>query len=81
MIRTLVVHCAQNLDCSKDDGKTAVETATNQMVMGAVWAGCELSLLVSQQNHSDLSLTAVDDALKRLSPRTVLYENGNCSSR
>jgi hypothetical protein len=35
------------------------------MVMGAVRALCEFSLLVSQQNHSDLSLTALDNALKR----------------
>jgi len=35
------------------------------MVMGAVQAVCESSLLVSQQNHSELSLTALDDALMR----------------
>jgi len=34
------------------------------MVIGAMWASCELSLLVSQYNHSDLSLKALDDALK-----------------
>jgi len=65
MIRTLAVNCAPILVCSKDDGKTAVETASNEMVMGAVRALCEFSLLLSQQNHSDLSLTALDDALKR----------------
>jgi len=48
-----------------DDGKTPPETACDEMVMGAVWALCEFSLLVSQQNHSNLSLTALDDALKR----------------
>jgi hypothetical protein len=64
MIRTLAVHCASILICSKDDGKTAVETASVEMVLGAVWALCEISLLVSQQNHSDLSLKALDDALK-----------------
>jgi len=35
------------------------------MVMGAVRALSELSLPVSQQNHSDLSLAALDDALKQ----------------
>jgi hypothetical protein len=39
------------------------------MVMGAVWALCEFSLLVSQQNHSDLSLNALDDALKQCSQK------------
>jgi hypothetical protein len=66
IIRTLAVHCAQRLDCSKDDRKTPVETACNEMVIGAVWAFCEFSLLVSLQNHSDLSLTALDDTLKQL---------------
>jgi hypothetical protein len=65
MIRTLAVNCAPILDCSQDDGKTPAETASNEMVMGAVRTLCEFSLLVSQQNHTDLSLTALDDALKR----------------
>jgi len=65
MIRTLAVNCAPILDCSQDAGKTAAETASDEMVMGAVRALCQLSLLVSQQNHSDLSLAALDDALKR----------------
>jgi len=41
------------------------ETASEEMVMGAVQTLCELSELVSQQNHSDLFLTVLDDALKR----------------
>jgi hypothetical protein len=32
--------------------------------MGAVRALCEFSVLVSQQNHSDLSLKALDNELK-----------------
>jgi hypothetical protein len=67
MIRILVVNWAPILDYSKDDGKTATDKAANQMVMGAVWALCEFCLLVSQQNHSDLSLKAVDESLKRFS--------------
>jgi len=65
MIRILALNCAPFLDCSQDAGKTAVESTSDEMVMGAVWALCEFSLLVSQHNHSDLSLTALDDALKR----------------
>jgi len=65
MIRTLSANCAPIVDCSKDHRKTAAETASDEMVMGAVQALCEFPLLVSQQNHSDLSLTALDDALKR----------------
>jgi len=65
MIRTLAVNCTPILDCSQDAGKTVAETASNEMVMGAVRALCEFSLLVSQQNHSDLSLAALDDALKQ----------------
>jgi len=63
MIRTPSVNCAPILDCSKDDGKTAEGTASDAMVMGALGALCEFSLHVSQQNHPDLSLTALDDAV------------------
>jgi len=40
-----------------------VETAFDEMVMGAERVSCELSVLVSQQNHSDLSLPGLDIAL------------------
>jgi hypothetical protein len=66
MIRTLAVNCTVNLDCSKDDGKTAVETASDEMVEGAVQTLCEFTRLVSQQNYSNLSLRALDDALERV---------------
>ena len=65
MIRTLAVNCAPILDCSQDGGKTVAEIASDEMVMGEVRVLCEFSLLVSQQNHSNLSLTALQDALKR----------------
>jgi len=45
------------------------ETASDDMVMGAVWALCEFSLLVSQQNFSDVSLRALDNALRRFYKR------------
>jgi len=48
-----------------DNGKTAAEITSDAMVMGAMWALCKFSLLVSQQNHSDLFHTALADALKR----------------
>jgi hypothetical protein len=65
MIRTLAVNCAPILDCSKDDGKTAAENAFDEMVRGEVRALRAFSLLVSQTNHSELSLKALDDGLKR----------------
>jgi hypothetical protein len=65
ILRTLAVNCAPILVCSKEDRKTVVETASNEMVMGAVRSLFEFSLLVSQQNHSDLSLNALDDAPKQ----------------
>ena len=65
MIRTLAVNCAQILVCFKNDRKTVAETASHELVMGAVRALCEICLLVSQQNHSDVSLKAVEDAVKR----------------
>jgi len=63
MIRPLAANCAPILACSQDARKTEVGTASDEMVMRAVRALCEFSLLVSQQNHSDLSLAGLDDAL------------------
>ena len=67
------MNCAPILVCSKDDRKTAVETASNEIVIGAVWVLCEFSRLVSQQTQSDLSLKALDDALKRLYQKKELF--------
>jgi len=39
MIRTLAVSCTPILDCSQDAGKTVAETASDEMVMGAVLLG------------------------------------------
>jgi len=61
------------LVCFKDDGKTAAETASDEIGIGAVRALFEFSLLVSQQNHSDLSLKALDDALKRCYQKKVVF--------
>jgi len=79
MIRTLSVNCAPILHCFMDDGETAAETASDEMVMGAVRALCEFSLLVSQQNHSDLSLTALDDALNRFSKKKGAFREQKMS--
>jgi len=46
-----------------DDRKIAGERASNEMVMGAVQAFCELFVLVCQHNHTDQSITARDNAL------------------
>ena len=73
MIRTLAVNCAPILVCSTEDEKTAVETASDEIVTGAVRALCEFSLLVSQQNHSDLSLKALDHTLKRFYQKKGIF--------
>jgi hypothetical protein len=65
MIRTLVVNCAPILDYCQDAGKTAAETASDEMAMGAVQALCEFSLLLSKQSDSNLSLAALDNAQER----------------
>jgi len=79
MIRTLAVNCAPILDCSQDAGKTAAQTASDEMVMGAVQALCEISRLVSQQNHSDLSLAALDDALKQFHKKKGAFRDQKMS--
>ena len=75
MIRTLAGNCAPILVWSKDDGKTA----SDEMVMGAVRALYEFSLLLSQQNHSDLSLNALDDALKRYHQKKGVFRGQKMS--
>jgi len=73
MIRTLAVNCAAILVCSTEDEKTAAETASDDIVTGAALALCEFSSLVSQQNHSDLSLKALDHALKRFYQKEGIF--------
>jgi hypothetical protein len=63
LIRTLTVDYAPILVCSRDDCKTVAETAFDEMMMAVVQAYSEFSLLISEQNHSDLSLNTLDDAL------------------
>jgi hypothetical protein len=65
-IRTLALNWAPSLDCPKDDGETAAETASDSMMMEVGQASCEFSVLVCQQSHSDLSFTTKDDALKQM---------------
>jgi hypothetical protein len=65
MNRKLAVNCTPILICSMDNVKPPAETSFYEMVIGVVRTLCELSLLVYQLNHSDLSLNALDDALKR----------------
>ena len=43
------------------------------IVMGAVRALCEFCLLVSQQNHLDLFLNTLDDALKRFCQKQGIF--------
>jgi len=73
IIRTLSVNRAPILDCSHNAGETAAENASDEMVLRAMWALCEFSSLVSQQNHSDQSLKALDDALKRHYQRKGIF--------
>jgi hypothetical protein len=79
MIRTLAVNCAPIPLRFNDDGKTEAETASDEIVMGAMWALCEFSLLVSQQNHSELSLAALDDEFKRFYQKKGIFRAQNVS--
>jgi len=80
MIRTLEVNCTQVLECSKNDGKTPAETDSNEMVIGAVRALCEFSLLVSEKNHSVLSLTALDNAVKQFNKKMGAFRDKKISN-
>jgi len=63
-VRTLPVNYPPSLCLLQDDRKTAAANASNGMVMGAVLLLCEFSQLVNQLNHTNLSLTALDNAQK-----------------
>jgi hypothetical protein len=73
MLRTLAVKCSPIHVCSKDDGKTAAEIACDEMVIEVVQVLCEFSLPFSQQNQSDLSLTALDDTHKRFNQKKGIF--------
>jgi len=47
-----------------------VDTFSDEMLMGAVLALCEFSLLVSQQIHYNLALTARDDIFRQFNQKT-----------
>jgi hypothetical protein len=79
MIRGLAVKCVSILRRSKDDWKTAVENASGEMVMGAVRAFCELSVLVSQRNHLDLFLKALDNAFKQSCQKKGIFREQKMS--
>jgi hypothetical protein len=65
MISTTAVNWPPNFDSSTNDVETSVEIASDRMVMGGVRAFNDFSVLVSQHSHSDLSLIALGNALKR----------------
>jgi len=79
MIRTLEVNCAAIHDSSQDAGKTAAETGSDLIVMESVRVLCEFSLLVSQQHHSNLSLKALDNALKRFHQKQGIFQDQKMS--
>ena len=65
-MRTLAVNCAPLLLYLNVDRKSAAETPSHNIIIGAVQAVCEFSVLVSQQNHSDIFLKTLGDALKQI---------------
>lgn len=74
MITILEVDSTAILVRSNHDGKTVAEIASYEMVMEAVLAKCEISLLVSQKTHSDPYFKALDDAQKSFSTRQVFLD-------
>jgi len=65
MIRTREANFAAIRLCIKDTRTLALETVSDELAIGSLQALYEFSLLVSPQNHSDQSLTALEDALKQ----------------
>jgi len=80
MLRTLAVTCAAVTDCSLHARKTAVENASDEVVMGAVRVLCEFSLVVSQQNHSDLFLKALHGGLQQFYEKKGIFRDQTMSN-
>jgi hypothetical protein len=78
MITTQAINSAPNIVCCTDDAKTAAETASVEIVMGAVRALCEFTLLVSQQNYLNLSLKALNDESSDITKRLVFFTSRKC---
>lgn len=57
--------CTPIFVCSNNNSEGATDTASDYMVMGAVHTPCELSLLVTQQDHSDESQQDLQNTLTR----------------
>jgi len=57
-----------------DDGQPVAETVSDDIVLGAVGALCDFSLLVSLQNYSNLSLTAQHDAKKQCHMKNSTFQ-------
>jgi len=80
MIRTLALNRAPFLACSKDDGNTVVDTASDEIILAAVRALCDFSVLFSQQNRLDISLKELDNALKRWYQRKRIFQEQKMSN-
>jgi hypothetical protein len=77
MVRTLAVDCVPILAGTMDE-TNADEISSDEEVMGTMRALSEFCLLISQQSHSDLSLTAFDDVLKQFYRLKSVSENRKC---
>lgn len=72
-MRTLVVNSASIPFSSNDDMIFEILTASDDMVIGAVWQLFELSLLVSKYKHCKQSLKAPDGVLKLVYHNTGVF--------
>jgi len=59
----VAITCDPLIISCNDIEKSVVDAAFDEMVIGAVFVLCEFSLLVSSQNHHDLSLKALNNPL------------------
>jgi hypothetical protein len=64
-MRKLATNLASITDFSKNYSKTVNDAACDEMSTVAVHALCENSLLLSQQNHSDVFIILLDEVLKQ----------------
>ena len=78
IMRIIAINCALIPISSKDDRITAAYTASDNMVVGAAQVFSDFTLLLSQFNHSDLSLNTQDNVLNQVIRKRRFFKNRQC---
>jgi len=79
-IKWLAVNCTRIVVCSYVEQKHVVELAFDNIIIEEVYALCKFALLVSHQNHINLSVELLDDPVMNLYQKESTCEIQNFRS-